>query len=67
MTTRWEYKLLSPFLEGTKAPGFDLWETRLNQAGAEGWEAVGEIVLVHNPSGGGADRYPQLLLKRPLG
>jgi len=61
--TTWEYLRLSTEI-GTGASGLpageDDWTSRLTAAGAEGWEAVGPVVL-HDASGD--VRF--LLLKRP--
>jgi len=61
--TTWEYRRLSTEI-GTGQPELpvseDDWMVRLTSAGAEGWEAVGPVVLHDQP---GDVRF--LLLKRP--
>lgn len=60
-TTRWEYTTVDLVLgPGPPADFTDLMKM-VNELGAAGWEAVGQITTAK-----GLASYPSLLLKRPV-
>jgi hypothetical protein len=68
--TNWEYMFIGLTVGGrTFADGFASFHSEVGHAGADGWEAVGEIRLAVQAEirDGGEDPNPRLLLlKRPI-
>ena len=70
LMTRWEYKFVELFRgkQVRGSTGFAAFEEEMQIAGAEGWEAVGEVSVTYHPEGklyGYSCSISSVLLKRP--
>jgi hypothetical protein len=62
--TRWEYKYIDLFRMPDRVKAVAAFQAEAAQAGADGWEAVGEVAINHG--GPVAGTFPVLMLKRPM-